>query len=340
MNAGGLLGGLYGAVIGGRNRLYDRGWLGSYRSALPVASIGNLSAGGNAKTPLCRWLAEALAVRGLRPVVLSRGFGGSCPGPMVVDPGDRAARTGDEPLMLARSGLTVVVARDRCAGARFIEARHLGDVIILDDGLQHRRLRRDVEIVCIDSGTDEAVERFLRGELLPAGPFREARDRALRRADLVVFADRAPAGGGRDLDARLLKLVPDARPWVRCFLRIEGVHALNDRTERLAPRPAAAFCGIASPRNFFFSLESLGFQLAGRRAFRDHHRFTPEEIASLRREFAGLPLICTEKDAVRLEGWNDSRGIFVLGAAAEVSPADVFMAEIERRLRAARRLLP
>lgn len=162
---------------------------------------------GTAKPLLALHICSILQKEGQRPVLLSRGYGGSLAGPALVDPVQHSAReVGDEPFMLAALfGLTVVVARRRAAGARFIEQRSLGDVIVLDDGFQHRALRRTRDIVAVYLGDMRAAGNFKQGMLLPFGRFRERKARGLERADAIVFSSRSFS----PVDRELLKIVGD-----------------------------------------------------------------------------------------------------------------------------------
>ena len=172
---------IYGAIVSVRGWLYDRGLLATYKSNLPVVSIGNVTAGGNGKTPLCLFVADALKAKGLRPAIVSRGYGGTVRGPHRVTDTDRPREVGDEPVLMARHGHPVYIARRRVGAVKLIEREASADVIVLDDGLQHRSLCRDVDIVSIFAGTNEAVENFIKGELLPLGLFRDNRSIALTR---------------------------------------------------------------------------------------------------------------------------------------------------------------
>ena len=302
---------IYGAVTRLRNRLYDRSFLQSEKVSLPVISIGNLSAGGNGKTPLCITLAHELLKMRRRPVVLSRGYGGRERGPRVVSTTDDWQRVGDEPLMMARfHSLPVVVSRDRLLGAEYICANELGDVILLDDGFQHRRLARELDIVSVDVSSARARAAFVRGELLPAGRFREDRDAAFRRIGLLVFSSRqAKAPEGLE---ELYRIVPSGLPVVETSLQPQGVFSLSGG-EPHAPGKIAAFCGLANPEGFFATLESLGFEIMARRSLRDHGIADKRLLSGLRREASGLSLVCTEKDAIKLDP-QAAADVFVLRA--------------------------
>ncbi|HEX6852930.1 MAG TPA: tetraacyldisaccharide 4'-kinase [Candidatus Polarisedimenticolaceae bacterium] len=282
---------LWGLVVARRNRRFDRGE-GVHRAAVPVVSVGNLAVGGTGKTPMTAWLAARLAARGRRSAIVTRGYGGRAGvGPLDVSRGGGplvdAAVGGDEPVLLARLTSAVVVAgSDRVAGAR--RAVELGaDVVILDDGFQHRRLDRDLDVVLLD-----AASPFGNGRLLPAGPLREPPS-SLARAGIVVltrWSGEAPPAG-------------IAAPVVRARHRNAGFRDAAGR-EVPAPGRAFAFCGIARPASFLDSLRGAGVEIAGTRAFPDHHRFDAADLRALAdgaRE-RGAAIVTTMKDLVRLSG--------------------------------------
>lgn len=290
---------LYRLITDIRNTLYDKGFLPVYRSSLPVICVGNITAGGNGKTPLVIFLTEYLQQQGKRPVILSRGYGGSEKGPYAVQMTDSAERCGDEPCMLRqRLELPVVVARDRVVGAQYIEREALGDVIVLDDGFQHRRLGRDLNIVTAYIGSEKAVTDFLQGRLLPFGRFREEKQRALGRADVVVFSHRKPKESAV-LDERLKQELPEGLPVVESFLEPIGV--FNAEGQKIqTPGEAVAFSAIAQPESFYQTLRSLGFTLVATYPFADHHQFTTSELNKLITAAGEAPLICTEKDLIKI----------------------------------------
>ena len=155
---------IYDAITRVRNFAYDRGWLEVYRSPLKVISVGNITAGGNGKTPLCLLIVKELRNAGFSPVILTRGYGGSTKSVKKVTEEDGPAEVGDEAVMLfRRTGGPVVIGANRVQAVKMIESERLGDIVLLDDGFQHRRLARDVDIVTINVGSDEAVMGFLRG---------------------------------------------------------------------------------------------------------------------------------------------------------------------------------
>ncbi len=329
---------LYAAIIRIRSWLYDAKVVDTYESSLAVVSVGNVTAGGNGKTPLCMYLAAELQSRGLRPVILSRGYGGRLRGPRRVQPGDSARLVGDEPALMARTGtVPVYIARSRVAGARLIEREDAGNVIVLDDGFQHRALARQVDIVSVFAGTRDAVDLFVAGELLPLGRFRENRQRALRRASMVVVAERRVVSSPEELpalDSRLLAVMPPGIPVFRSYLEALGV-AQVEGGAALPPSTIVAFAGIANPRGFFDSLRGLGFVLQGEYDFADHHTFTERNLRELIERHPGLPLVCTAKDAVKIRSMaRDIRErCGVLEVKLKVLPSDAFVVQIVRRIR-------
>ncbi len=322
---------LYGAITYLRNCLYDYSVLPSYRSNIPVISIGNLTAGGNGKTPLCIFLAKALKQRGYKPVVLSRGYGGSEAGPLLVVAQHSAHAVGDEPLMLTkRYLLDVVVARDRVSGVKFIEESKAYDIIILDDGFQHRRLKRNVEIVTQDISTDAAVHNFIAGRLLPLGRFRENRTLALRRAEILMLSKRSPLDERKTLSPTLLQSLPNTLSIYSSSLQIAGAYSLKENS-RLEPCEVVVFTAIANSEAFVNTLESAGFTVRKAYCFSDHYYFQEADLETIYNSAGGAPLVCTEKDAVKVSD-NTPFTVYVLKVDLTVYPEDKFIVEILKRL--------
>ena len=268
------LAGLYGAVVTIRRGLYRMGWLRSVRLSCPVIVVGNLTAGGTGKTPLTLALIDALRERGYRPGVVSRGYGGTQREPMLLGEVPDPAEVGDEPALIRTTGVPVAIGRDRPAAAQLLVDAGC-NVLIADDGLQHYRLARDVEVCVIDG-----ERRFGNGKLLPAGPLREP----LRRINDVDF--RVCNGG---------QASPGETP-----MQLRGgiVRALFDGHEQslhgFAGTRVHAVAAIGHPQRFFSSLVGQGIEVLPH-AFADHHAFAPDDLA-----FGdGLPVLMTEKDAVK-----------------------------------------
>ena len=292
------LSGLYSAVAARQRRKARPEHL-----AVPVIVVGNITVGGAGKTPLTLWIAAQLQARGWRPGIVSRGYGGQGLLPRPVKSDSVAVDVGDEPILLARrSGLPVWVGRDRVAAGRVLLADHPEvDVILCDDGLQHYRLARDVELAVFDGrGAGN-------GWRLPAGPLREPLSR-LAAVDAVI-CNGLP-------DDRL----PEALPRFDMRLRAGKFYRLDDPQQScaaadLAGRNLHALAGIGDPERFFRTLEGLGLAFA-RHPFPDHHAYSAADLA-----FAGDGvLLMTEKDAVKCAGLTVGE-TWVLPVEAELSPA-------------------
>lgn len=268
--------GLYALLSTARRSLYKRGWLRADSLPVPVVVIGNVIAGGAGKTPVVMAVARHLRDRGIACGVVSRGHGRKGDECREVTPGSDPAEVGDEPLLIASHvGVPVVVARRRAAAVRALVASHPEvRVVLSDDGLQHHALARDVEIVVFD---DRGIGN---GWLLPSGPLRESWPRP---ADLVVRSEGARGITGFIVNRRLAAEA----------VRGDGTRAA---LSTFAGRQCAALAGIARPEAFFDMLGQEGIALAATIALPDHHDFaTPLPALP-----SGLPLLCTEKDAVKL----------------------------------------
>jgi tetraacyldisaccharide 4'-kinase len=290
---------LYRAVMAARRVFYEQGWLSSYRITRPVIVVGNLTVGGTGKTPFVAWLAEKLTERGLRVGILSRGYGSQSTAPRVVEPNSAWQQVGDEPLLLRqRTGCDVVVSIDRAAGAQMLVQRG-ADVIVSDDGLQHLRLARDLEIVVVDG-----ARGFGNGRLLPAGPLREPASRAAF-ADLVVINGRPEHESITRLpESRRAQPVQMSLSAGR-VLPVAGVRA--DRAlESFRGQRVHAVAGIGNPWRFFADLRGRGLDIV-EHAFPDHHPFGAADL-----DFGDAqPVLMTEKDAVKCRSFADARAWYV-----------------------------
>lgn len=283
---------VFAGLVALRRLAYKRGWLASYKLPVPVVVVGNLTVGGAGKTPLVLWLARALQEAGWCPGIISRGHGGRHVTPLPVTAQTAPAECGDEPVLLAaHSGLPVWVGKDRvAAGACLLEAHPEVNVLLCDDGLQHYRLRREVEVAVFDGrGAGN-------GFLLPLGPLREALRRVLQ-LDALVF-NGAP-------DHRVLKLaraagVPDFPMTLEpgLFYRLDKP-AQHCRTGDLAGRTLHAVAGIGDPGRFFRTLEQLGLEFVPH-PFPDHHDYGAEDLAFP----PGDVILMTEKDGVKCARLN------------------------------------
>jgi len=306
---------IYRLVVALRRALYRGGVLRAVRLPVPVVIVGNITVGGAGKTPLTCALAEALLAHGWHPGVISRGYGGSAATARAVAVADDPRVVGDEPLIFAAMKLPVWIGRDRvAAGAGLIAAHPECDVILADDGLQHYRLARAMEIVVVDD-----ARGLGNGLALPAGPLREAPAR-MQEADAVVRlvapgTPQVPAANGRATQMQHLalpwrNLVDPARAAVVADWRGSDVHAV---------------CGTGNPERFFAMLRAQGIA-AHEHALPDHHAFTPADIA-----FPGATaILMTQKDAVKCMGFADAR-CWYLPVRAQVDPA--LIALVEEKIR-------
>jgi tetraacyldisaccharide 4'-kinase len=274
---------VYGLALGLRELGLRLGLSKVERLRWPVISIGNLSTGGAGKTPLTIALARALSGRGIPVDVLSRGYGRTNGSAMRVNATGTAEEYGDEPLEIARAtGVPAYVAARRYEAGLIAEAEMPVGMHLLDDGFQHRRLHRDVDIVLVST-------RDFKDRLLPAGNLREPL-RALRRATCVVVdAD------DEEVEARLDRIGWEG-PGLRIRRRMEVPHVIG---------PVVAFCGIARPQQFFAGLEANGMELAARITFADHHSYSIGDVERLLAEMrkrGAVACVTTEKDRVRLAG--------------------------------------
>ena len=301
-----------------RRACFRSGLIRAQRLRVPVIVVGNITVGGSGKTPLVAALAEALAARGWRPGIVSRGHGRKGDGaaaevPRLVGRDSDAAHAGDEPVLLARSGFPVAVARDRAAAGRALLAAHPDcNVILADDGLQHYRLARDFEIAVVD-----AARGVGNGWRLPAGPLREAPSRLAAVDALVLLVT----------DVALHETWPGA--W-RMTLEGDTFHrvdapALTATAAAFGGGGVHAVAGIGNPARFFAQLEALGIHAAAH-AFPDHHRFAAADVA-----IAGASaILMTEKDAVKCAAFADER-CWYLPVRAQIDPA--LVARIEEKIR-------
>ena len=312
----------YGAAAALRRGAYRRGMCGQARLPAPVISVGNLSMGGSGKTPLVAWIAERLLEASLPVAILSRGYAGSFRGEfLMVSDGERvladAELAGDEPVMLAQAlpGAVVAVGARRDAVGRAVLARFGRRVLVLDDGFQHLRLARDLDVLCLGSG-DQADWP------LPAGRLREfAGAAALADVRVRVVEPGEPATGADVLLAR-------RRP-VGFFDR----HGAPSQP----PRRAALLSALARPDGFEADVRSLGIEVVAHARHRDHHRFTSDELRAAfgdARARGADALVTTAKDLLRVPPHESALPLLMLKSRLELTEPAPF---VERLLAVARR---
>ncbi|HEY0307215.1 MAG TPA: tetraacyldisaccharide 4'-kinase [Acidobacteriaceae bacterium] len=285
---------LYAAVVAAKNALYATSLLHPKQLTWPVVSVGNLSTGGAGKTPFVLALHHLVAAAGWHADVLTRGYGRREGGIVQADPTGTAAQFGDEPLLLARAGLGVYVGADRYRAGLLVEQQlpSANTLHILDDGMQHRKLARQIEIVLL-------LQADFADHLLPAGNLREPLS-ALRRADIIVLREEeAPA---LEIKARKL-LGPDRKP---LFWRIHRALRFTtmEGTPTAAPKRPLAFCAVARPQSFHALLRLNGCEPVAHVDFPDHHLYTMRDIKALLGrafEFGADSFVTTAKDACKLQ---------------------------------------
>jgi tetraacyldisaccharide 4'-kinase len=298
---------IFCALVQLRYGLYRLGIMRSTRLPVAVIVVGNITVGGTGKTPLVIWLANFLRQAGYRPGIVTRGYRGhSRTWPVAVDARTTAEQVGDEAVLLARhSGCAVLAGPDRVAAAR-LHVEQGCNVIVSDDGLQHYRLRRDLEIAVIDG-----MRRFGNRLCLPAGPLREPVSRL--RSVSVRVANGAPETGELGMTLVPTGFTSLAKPDQRMSL------------DYFRPGPVHAVAGIGNPERFFSSLRGLGLKVIPH-PFPDHHGFLPGEL-----EFDDeRPVIMTEKDAVKCQPFASAR-CWVL--AVEARPDMALGEQILKRLK-------
>jgi len=300
---------LYRSIVHVRNSLYNCGTLHALSLGTPVISIGNISAGGTGKTPLVEFTARLLLNRGISPLVISRGYKRKSTGILTVHDGKRfqaasSEISGDEPWLIASllGNVPVIVGEDRYKAGIYAEKRFSPDVIILDDGFQHRRLDRDLDIVVVD-----ATNPWGNGFMLPGGPLREPVS-ALGRAGLVVLS-RVNEAPGIGPTAAVITQHTSAPVCLSRYIpgSWSGLGDEKLDTGALKNSPVFAFTATGNPLSFKKTLITAGCDVRGFKSFPDHHWFTSEEfnrLAQAAHQTGSQCLVTTEKDMVRLAGFT------------------------------------
>ena len=320
---------LYGAITRARASLYERGTFRTVKLARPVVSVGNITTGGTGKTPLVEWVARTLAASGRRVCILTRGYGRRNPNRRVlVSDGttvfSNPLEAGDEPYLLATnlSGVAAVISDPNRIAAGDGAIKHLlTDCFVLDDGFQHLRIARDLNIVTID-----ATNPWGGGQLLPLGRLREPIE-GLKRADCIVLTR---CDQVRDIDHLRLELVRMSgdRPIFESRMSNAGIVDMSDSEKIMTPAgPVAAFCGVGNPQSFLAQLRQDGFDPVLQRLFADHHIYTQADIDELvtSAEQAGArSLVTTAKDAVKLRALTFAMPCYSLKIEIQIENADEF----------------
>ena len=328
---------LYSAAVKARSSGYKNRFLKTHRVAVPVISVGNITVGGTGKTPLVQWLAHHLADRGRNICIVSRGYRReNAKQQIVVSDGEQiladVAQSGDEAMMLAQSLLgkcAVVCDPDRVAAAAWTIDHLKSDLLLLDDGFQHRRLERDFDIVTID-----ATNPFGNGRLLPSGILREP-IKSLSRADCIVLT--RTATDDADLIERLRQVtnapIFQSRTTIQQFGRLDTNK--YDKDAFNLSQPLAAFCGIGNPRAFFDQLRDADLDVRHEVSFRDHHKYSQADIDHLTEHAqakGAQALVTTAKDSVKLPTLRFELPSYVAQIDVEISGATKLLELAERAI--------
>jgi len=295
---------------GTRNTLFNLGLLRQEKAEIPVVSVGNVTVGGSGKTPVTAFLCAMIREQGLRPVIVTRGYKGKLDGPHLVGRHDKVEDVGDEALMQCRKydpDVKVVVAKKRVEGAAFVKENDLGDVVILDDGFQHRWLKRDLNILLVDPSEPDFFERWSKPRLLPAGRFREEPKSAFKRADLVLFVVREWKMDRESFEQSVTLVRERFQADSIGFVQLSAGDAISiDGEQELALsefRQASVVTALAQPGQFSDMLESKGVKVVKRAFFPDHFSWTEHGWRELSTQLIE-PVLVTEKDATKLCRFN------------------------------------
>lgn len=324
---------LYGAVTRTRLSLYRRGTFHSTKLDRPVISVGNITAGGTGKTPLVEWVSRTLAAPGKKVCILTRGYGRDNADRMVfVSDGQTVfsnpTEAGDEPFLLATNLVgkaAVISSADRVAAGNEAIRHFDTDCFVLDDGFQHLRLERDLNIVTID-----ATNPWGGGHLLPYGRLREPLS-SLSRAECIVITRSDQVNNLKALRTEIRKFAPGV-PIFQSRMNTSRIVSLDGSSKPLVP-PVAAFCAIGNPRSFF---DAITDQVVLQKAFPDHHRYSQSDIDSLidaARRAGANSLVTTAKDAVKLRSLSFSLPCYIQEIEPQIENADELIQLIKSVLR-------
>jgi tetraacyldisaccharide 4'-kinase len=330
---------LYGAGMKTRRALYRGGLLRARDLGVPVISVGNITTGGTGKTPLVEWIAAEINRRGRRVCIATRGYRRSNPADrVVVSDGQEiladVKRAGDEPLLLAerlKGRAAVICDSHRVAAARWAIERLQTEVVILDDGFQHLRVARDLDIVTVD-----ATNPFGNGRLLPAGILREP-IAELARADCVVMTRADLANDVAGLQKNIER-VTHGRPVFRSRMKSIGLRPIHATDTYTKEQPVAVMCAVGNPEAFFAQLRGDGHNLCHTKAFRDHHPYTQNDVdqflaaAHVR---GAETIFTTAKDEVKLRSLRFDLPCFVVDVAIEIEIEERLQSLIDHALRIA-----
>jgi tetraacyldisaccharide 4'-kinase len=333
------LGGLYGAAMKARRALYRAGRLPIYELGVPVISVGNLTTGGTGKTPLVEWIAGELSRSGRRVCILTRGYGRRSPrARVIVSNGSEvladATHAGDEPLLLAERlrGLAAVICDpDRVSAGLWAIRNFHSEVLVLDDGFQHLRVARNLNILTID-----ATNPWGNGKILPAGILREPRAE-VKRADCIVVTRADQPNSTAELLREIREQNSDSKIFSSRMklIGLRPIQSAGEQTfipdEEIKASNVTAFCGVGNPESFFSMLRREGYQLKHTQVFRDHQPYAQRDINRIVRESLGSDakiLLTTAKDEVKLRSLKFELPCYAVHIALAIENEDGFRALI------------
>lgn len=337
------LGGLYGVAMKARRALYRRGFFRTQNVGVPLISVGNLTLGGTGKTPLVEWIADRLGVD-QRVCVLTRGYGRADEHRRVIVSNgteilSNATEAGDEAFLLAEKlnvRAAVISDADRAAAARWAIDNLGSNVFVLDDGFQNLGLARSLDIVTLDATNPWGNRR-----IFPAGILRE-NPKEIARADCIVLTRVDEAGEVQKLEREIREL-SHGRPVFRSRMTIVSLRPVKSTSENrsmaspeeIKSSTVAAFCGIGNPQSFFTQLQNEGYELAYKRAFRDHYVYTQTDIDRIVAESIAAGARClltTAKDEVKLRALRFDLPCYAVDITIEVEEEDQFRSLIQEKV--------
>jgi tetraacyldisaccharide 4'-kinase len=295
----------YGQITSIRNTLFDQNIIKQYHAPVSVISVGNLTVGGTGKTPFIIYLCNTLTQQGYKVGIISRGYGGSATKPTFVDSDTLSNVVGDEPKLLSETlHVPIVVSPKRSDGVKLLLQYHPEiNVILLDDGLQHRYIHRDLNFITVDVSTSEAIDNFLKGKLLPAGFFREDRDKGLQRASAIILSHRKVISNIQSIPDDLVAILPKKIPFFETALtppilkRLDGTLIKKEEIKN----EVAILCGIANPNGFIQTVKSTGLKISHQFLAKDHARYSLSDLTQYADKLPNNALIITTaKDAIKI----------------------------------------
>ena len=315
---------VYGAITSARNWLYDQSVIKSFTPSLPTICVGNVVVGGSCKSPFCDYLAQKLISQGRKPVILSRGYGGSVIGPYLLDDQSSISSVGDEAIMhfqyLSGKG-HVVVGGDRTKAIRLIQDNSIGDVVVMDDGLQHRKVKPHFSVLMLDVSYPERIMAVENNLLLPAGYLRETKEQALKKADVVVFVKKTGDWVKGEMESLCLRLKVNVDSYrvqylPSCFRDLYSGQEFP--IEHFRSKALALVSALADSVSFKSTLVNLGLDIKHEFSFNDHYHYAEHDWQKFK--VTKLPLVTSLKDGVKLRQY-----IHTLGEAFELVSSITFV---------------